>query len=595
MCTLSTLEDDLSKDKKLNYSELKPVIIKYLKDQKINVLLLTLVIFIAMGLQLMSPQIIRAFIDYIIGGASKEKLYQLAFFFIGVSLMQQLLAIASTYLSQNIGWKATNKLRTDMARHCLNLDMSFHKEHLPGELIERIDGDVTTLMNLFSNFMITILGNMLLLFGVLIVLFFEDWRIGLSITLFSIVAMIFLLKISTIAVPYWKKVRAISSDFYGFLGEHISNREDVQSSGAKDFVFYKFHNFLKRWYGKEKKAGLLGYSMWTSSVFIFALGTMISFGVGGYLWQKGIITLGTVYLIFNYTELIRRPLEQIRMQLEDLQKAGAGISRINELLDMSSKVKYDHGNTLTTNSCSLSFEHVEFGYEEDQKVLKDLNFNLQAGEVMGLLGRTGSGKTTVGRLLLRLYDAREGRILIDGKDIKTITQNALRSHVGIVTQDVELFHGTIRDNLTFFNKDVADESIIKAFKTLGLLEWFQKLKDGLDTVIQSNNSGLSAGEAQLLAFVRILLRDPGMIILDEASSMLDPATEVLLEKAIKNLLKNRTAIIIAHRLQTVEQTDKILILEDGKSIEFGQRHHLLKNEHSKYNQLLKVGLEEVLV
>jgi len=585
----------MSKNKKINYSELKPIIIKYLQDQKKSVFLLTLVIFVTMGLQLMSPQIIRAFIDSIIEGASKDKLYMLALFFIGISLMQQLLAVASTYLSQNIGWKATNRLRTDLARHCLNLDMSFHKEHLPGELIERIDGDVTTLMNLFSNFMITILGNILLLSGVLVVLFYEDWRIGLSISLFSIVSMIFLLKISTIAVPYWKKVRAISSDFYGFLGEHISNREDVQSSGAKEYIFYKFHNFLKSWYSKEKKAGLLGYSMWTSSVFVFALGTMISFGLGGYLWQKGIITLGTVYLIFNYTELIRRPLEQIRMQLEDLQKAGAGINRINELLDISSKIKYENSNELSKESCHLSFENVDFGYEEEQKVLTNLSFELQAGEVMGLLGRTGSGKTTIGRLLLRLYDKKGGKILFDGKDIKNISQKSLRSHVAIVTQDVELFYGTIRDNLTFFNSDVGDDRIISAFKTLGLYDWFQQLEQGLDTVIQSNNSGLSAGEAQLLAFVRILLREPGLIILDEASSMLDPATEVLLEKAIKNLLKNRTAIIIAHRLQTVEQTDKILILEDGRGVEYGEREKLLMDKKSKYNQLLKVGLEEVLV
>ncbi len=582
-------------NKKIKISELKPVIKEYLKDQKKSVLLLTLVIFVTMGMQLISPQIIRAFIDNIIEGAPKDKLYILALFFIGISLMQQVLAVASTYLSQNIGWKATNRLRTDLARHCLNLDMTFHKEHLPGELIERIDGDVTTLMNLFSNFMITILGNMLLLCGVLVVLFYEDWRIGLSISLFSILSMIFLLKISTIAVPYWKKVRKVSSEFYGFLGEHISNREDVQSSGAKDYIFNKFHNFLKRWYSKEKKAGLMGYSMWTSSVFIFALGTMISFGVGGYLWQKGIITIGTVYLIFNYTELIRRPLEQIRMQLEDLQKAGAGINRINELLDISTKIKYENGKELSKNSCHLCFENVDFAYEEEQKIIKNLSFELQAGEVMGLLGRTGSGKTTIGRLLLRLYDKKNGKILINGKDIINISQKSLRDHVAIVTQDVELFHGSIRDNLTFFNSDVSDDKIISAFKALGLYDWFLQLKGGLDTLIQSNSSGLSAGEAQLLAFVRILLRDPGLIILDEASSKLDPATEVLLEKAIKNLLKNRTAIIIAHRLQTVQQTDKILILEDGNGVEFGERSKLLMDKKSKYNQLLAVGLEEVLI
>jgi len=585
----------MSEKKTIKLSELKPIIIKYMKDQKLSLTLLTLAIFVTMGLQLMSPQIIRAFIDHIIGGADKDKLYRLAFFFIGISLMQQALALASTFLSQNIGWKATNKLRTDLARHCLNLDMSFHKDHLPGELIERIDGDVSTLMNLFSNFMISILGNFLLLSGVLVVLFYEDWRIGLSILLFALGAMIFLLKVSTIAVPHRVKARAISSEFYGFLGEHISNREDVQTAGAKDYVYHKFHSLIRKWYRKERKAGLLGYSMWTSSVVIFAIGTIISFGLGGYLWQKGAITIGTVYLIFNYTELIRKPLNQIRTQLEDLQKAGAGISRISDLLNTQSKIVYSNDLTLTDKMSSVSFDQVSFAYDQDKNVLKNLSFDLKPGQVMGLLGRTGSGKTTIGRLLLRLYDRQEGQILLNGKDISRISKDSLRSHVGIVTQDVELFHGSIRDNLTFFDDQIEDQEIISAFKKLGLYEWYKDLDKGLDTVIQAQASGLSAGEAQLLAFVRILLRDPGLIILDEASSMLDPATEVLLEEAIKNLLRDRTAIIIAHRLKTVDQTDKILILEDGQCLEFGDRQALLEDKTSKYNQLLAVGLEEVLV
>ena len=512
-----------------------------------------------------------------------------------MSFLQQFLAIGSTYFSQNIGWKATNRLRNDLAEHCMNLDMSFHKEHLPGELIERIDGDVTALMNFFSNFMIKILGNILLLIGVLIALYIEDWRIGASITAFSIFAMLFLMKISTIAVPSWKKVRKISAEFYGFIGEHITNKEDIQSCGAKEYVFHKFEKFINKWFPTERKAALLGYSMWTSSIFVFAVGTVISFGVGGYLWYKGAITIGTVYLIFNYTELIRHPLEQIRMQLEDLQKAGASIKRINELLHIKSKIDYAGDLPLDSNAIEVEFQNVNFGYEEEQKVIENLSFELKKGEILGLIGRTGSGKTTLGRLLLRLYDVKEGKILMNGKNLKDLSQQSLREHIAVITQEVELFNGTIRDNLRFFNTNIEDDVILNAFERLGVIDWLEKLPKGLDTEIKSNNTGLSAGEAQLLAFVRIFLKNPGLIILDEASSRLDPATEVLIEKAINNLLENRTAIIIAHRLWTVQRADKILILEDGKMAEFGFRKKLLENSETKFSKLLEIGMEEVLV
>ncbi|MBN1971105.1 MAG: ABC transporter ATP-binding protein [Candidatus Delongbacteria bacterium] len=581
-------------DKKIDINELKPLIKKYLSDQKSFVIILMLIIFAEIALQLVNPQVIRSFIDNILEGDKKDNLYKLAGIFIALSFMQQILNIAATYFSQNIGWKSTNRLRNDLAGHCMNLDMGFHKDHLPGELIERIDGDVTSLMNLFSNFMIKILGNILLLGGVLVALFIEDWLIGTSLTLFSIVSMIFLTKISTIAVPYWKKVRKISAEFYGFVGEHITNKEDVQSCGAKDYVFHKFLNFLRKWYPTEKIASILGYSMWTSSILVFAFGTAISFGVGGYLWHRGIITIGTVYLIFNYTELIRRPLEQIRMQLEDLQKAGAAIKRINEILGIKSNINFTGEGKLNGDPIKLEFQNVGFGYEENQKVIDNLTFNLGRGEILGLVGRTGSGKTTLGRLLLRLYDVKNGKILLDDKNIVDITKKSLRDHISVVTQDVELFNGTIRDNLTFYNRNIGDDKVMEAFGKLGIVEWLERLPKGLDTEIKSNNTGLSAGEAQLLSFVRIFLKNPGLIILDEASSRLDPATEALIERAVDNLLKNRTTIIIAHRLWTVQRADKIMILQDGEMLEFGDRVELAKDKSSTFSKLLEIGMEEVL-
>ena len=238
---------------------------------------------------------------------------------------------------------------------------------------------------------------------------------------------------------------------------------------------------------------------------------------------------------------------------------------------------------------------------QSQNVLSEISFNLQPDKILGLLGRTGSGKTTLTRLLFRLYDVDVGTITLDGTDIRDVGLSDLRQHIGMVTQEVQLFEATIRDNLTLFrnydpdSKTISDAQIIEAIKTLGLEAWFNELPDGLDTMLKSGGQGLSAGEAQLLAFTRVFLRNPRLIILDEASSRLDPATEQLLERAIDRLLYGRTAIIIAHRLGTVQRADDILILENGRIAEHGERIVLANNPQSRFYGLLQTGLEEVLV
>jgi ABC-type multidrug transport system fused ATPase/permease subunit len=242
----------------------------------------------------------------------------------------------------------------------------------------------------------------------------------------------------------------------------------------------------------------------------------------------------------------------------------------------------------------VSFEHVSFGYDEEKTVIHDLSFQLQPGQVLGLLGRTGSGKTTVTRLLFRLYDPTNGTILLGGQPIQDAQLADLRRQIGIVTQDVQLFHATIRDNLTLFDHSITDEQIMAALADLRLIDWLKNMPAGLDTMLAANGSGLSAGEAQLLAFTRVFLRDPGLIILDEASSRLDPATERMIENAIDKLLTGRTAIIIAHRLETVERADSILILDNGHNIEYGKRTALLSNPTSRFAGLLQTANMEVL-
>jgi ABC-type multidrug transport system fused ATPase/permease subunit len=327
----------------------------------------------------------------------------------------------------------------------------------------------------------------------------------------------------------------------------------------------------------------------------FAIGEGLSLVLGAWLFMAGGVSLGVAFLIYYYTQLIFQPLQLISHQIDDLQKASAGIARVQELLNTESALTDGPGAAaFPDGALSVEFRDVSFGYGEEVPVVRDLSFRLEPGEVLGLLGRTGSGKTTIARLLLRLYDPSEGEILLGGLGLTQARLSDLRAHVGMVTQEVQLFRATVRDNITFFSKDIPDEHIREAIDTLGLGEWLRSLPEGLDTMLGPGGSGLSAGQAQLLAFTRVFLKNPGLVILDEASSRLDPHTERLIERAVSGLLRGRTAVIIAHRLSTVERADSIMILDDGEIAEYGDRETLETDYSSRFSHLLREGAAEVL-
>jgi ATP-binding cassette subfamily B protein len=315
---------------------------------------------------------------------------------------------------------------------------------------------------------------------------------------------------------------------------------------------------------------------------------------GYYLFRSGAITLGTAYLFVHYTNMLGRPIRDLTRQVETLQQIGASTSRLADLRAIESKTVDGPGADIPNGPLSLTFDNVSFAYTRDEPVLQDLSFELEPGMVLGLLGRTGSGKTTLARLVFRLYDPLAGRIALGGVDVRQPGLKALRERVALVTQDVQLFRASVRDNLTFFDRRISDGRIREVIEELELADWYASLPEGLDTELESGGRGLSAGEGQLLAFTRVFLRDPGLVILDEASSRLDPATERRIERAVDKLLRNRTAIIIAHRLGTVQRADEIMILEDGRVAEYGSREWLAATSTSRFSHLLRTGLEEVL-
>ena len=570
------------------------LLVTYLKPQWRRALLMSTLLLGGIALQLINPQLLRYFIDTLTSGSvSVQPLLSAGIAFIVLALLNQGITVYATYLSENLAWTATNRLRTDLVAHCLRLEMAFHKAHTSGELIERIDGDVDTLSMFFSQAVVSLLGSALLIVGILVSLFVADWRIGLAIGLFALLGLITLSVLRTRAVRYSVASREKDAEFFGFLGEQLAGTEDMRANGATGYVMRRFYELIRGWLPVRMRSSLGWYSMWIASLITFAVGNGIALGLSAYLWSSGRISLGTAYLVFYFTNLLNDPIEQIRQQLQQLQQAGAGVKRIRELLRTQPAIVDGVGGKLSSGALSVDFRAVDFSYQAGRPVLQKIDFHMDAGKVLGILGRTGSGKTTLVRLLLRLYDASEGEIRLGDVPISTLALSELRQHIGMVTQDVQLFHASVRDNLTFFKREVSDERILTALEDLGLGKWYRTLPDGLDTLLGSDGKDLSAGEAQLLAFTRVFLANPGLVILDEASSRLDPATEMMIERAVDRLLAGRTGIIIAHRLATLRRADALLLLENGQMLEYGTWQALAGREDSHFARLLQTGLEEV--
>ncbi|HMU94421.1 MAG TPA: ABC transporter ATP-binding protein [Anaerolineales bacterium] len=566
----------------------------HIRPQKGRFILLAALLFGSIGLRIFAPQIMRRFIDSALAGEALSTLMWTAIAFIGIALIQQAVAVSVTYLGENVAWTATNDLRAELAEHALHLDMKFHNDHTPGELIERIDGDVTELATFFSQFALNLIANGLLLVGILVALFLEDWRAGLAFAVYSILTIFVLGRLKDIAVPHQKARREADAQIFGFIEEQLAGTEDIRSSGAVDYSIRELFRLQGIKLTHDRKAHFKRWIIENAMGFALTTGNLLAISSGYWLFSAGLVTIGTVYLFVHYINLLEEPFWAMTHEIESFQTIGACVERLTEFRNFKAEVVSGVGVEIPARPLELTFEDVTFSYNGEDTVINGLSFDLRAGSVLGLLGRTGSGKTTLGRLIFRLYDVNAGSIKVNGADLRDAHIETLRRNIAIVTQDVQLFRASIRDNLTFFDRTISDEKIIATLEELELGDWYQNLPKGLDTELETGSRSLSAGEAQLLAFTRVFLRNPGLVILDEASSRLDPATEQKLERAIDKLLKNRTAIIIAHRLDTIERADNVMILDKGKVSEYGNRKELAADLNSRFYQLLQTGMEEVL-
>jgi ABC-type multidrug transport system fused ATPase/permease subunit len=453
-------------------------------------------------------------------------------------------------------------------------------------MIARLDHDVNSVSLFFARFWSGIVVALLSLCGSLLIILWEAPLLSAILAASTALALLGLLRFKDVTTPNLTAEMAKSADFFSTMKEHFSAAEDIRANGALAYTFARFTKTLAGFKTAHRNAYLAHSGMWGMMQLAFALNTVISFAFCYYYWQLGQMQVGTAFMLVLYNEQLRHPINEVSTRLRDLQRAEAAIVRLNETLAVKPAI-LDAGVTpLPAQAPELRFNKVTFGYEPGQVVLNDMEFVIPPGEVLGLLGRTGSGKSSLARLLMRFYEPQSGSITLDAIPLQEFSLKELRRNIAFVTQEVQLFRTSLRDNLTFFDSAISDSTILAALNELGLSDWLAELPQGLDSVL-GDEFGLSAGESQLLALTRAFLRRPALVILDEASARLDPVTERRLSQAIQGLLKGRTAIIIAHRLHTLEQVDKILVLERGSIVEFGDYRNLREDASSHFAQLLQ--------
>jgi ATP-binding cassette, subfamily B, bacterial len=571
---------------------------RYLRPHLGKVLLLFTLMLIDVGAQLALPLLLARFVDGVIGGAVLGALLPIAAVYLIAAVGRQIMRSVRAYLATDVGMRATNTLRADLLRHTLGLDTAWHNSTTPGVLIERIDGDANMVNKLLSSLGPDVLGNLLLLAGGVIAFFWIDWRAGLLVM--TLVGVIFLL-LRLVGGPVeraYEHERAQAAALTGLVEERLAGIEDVRANGAVEHVMRRFFKESRVWSSIYRRSQLLGSLTWATPSLINGLISVSELALGVWLFSRGELTVGGVLALYRYTETISQPWMQLGRQLSELLQAAAAAARLADLAALKPLVTDTGSAALPAGPLPLQLRNLTFTYADgEEPVLENVSFELRAGRVLGVLGRTGSGKTTLARLIARLYDYRVkdgGSIQLAGLALPEIAMRNLRQRVTMITQDVQLFSATVRDNVTLYDSTIGDERVWQALDSVGLSGWARTLPNGLDTQLASGSSGLSAGQAQLLAFARAFMRAPGLVLMDEASSRLDPATEQQLESAVDHLLQGRTAIIIAHRLNTLDRADDILVLEDGRIAEFGARETLAQDSGSRYYALRNLGAEEML-
>ncbi|MBG7604407.1 MAG: ABC transporter ATP-binding protein [Actinobacteria bacterium] len=549
---------------------------------------LGMLVAVTSALTLAGPLVVRRLIDDAAAGATASEITRLALVFLAIAVVTQLLSVGVAWAATAVAWKTTNGLRMQMARHVLDLDHEFHRTHTPGELIQRVDGDITSVSDFLGTVLTKAAGAAMLVGGMIIVLTVLDWRLGIGMGVYVGLALFVVLQSRDRAISESSEEMGALGRLYGGIEERLTAGEDLRANGAADHVAWRFIEDSEEALTSAVRRERAFLVMWWFVQGAVAAGWVLALVLGAILTNANVISIGTAFLLFQYVLLIARPLEEVVHELETVQKANGAMVRVVDLLGIRSVIVDDGVVSPPEGPLSIDAGAIGFDYGDDQPVLRDVDVQIAAGRSVGIVGRTGSGKTTFSRLLLRLVEVTSGDLKLGGIPIADIPIVELRRRVALIPQEVELFTGTVRDNVTLFDDAPRDDDVVAALRGVGLDSLAEA---GIHRELGTAGAGLSAGEAQLLALARVWLRDPDLLVLDEATARVDPDTELRLEVAVAALMQGRTTLVIAHRLSTLRSVDEILVFEHGRVVEQGERIELIGDDDSKFANLLTLSLE----
>jgi len=571
----------------------------YLKKYKLSFVIITLTIILATFLQVKAPEYIGRSISEMgkyVGElmaanaqgidpstVSKEPFFNVLKNLLIVYLLTTASTLIYSMLFSRVVGHSTNRMRISLFRKIEDLTIRFFDSHQDGEILSRFTSDLDNIQNSLNQALLQVLTNIALFVGVII----QMLRLNVSLALITMASTPIALIFSVFIIRSSKKYMGIQQKeigaLNGYMDEKISGQKAIIVNGQQEEVIEDFigHNekvrkatFMGQVFSGMLMPVMVGMSLFNTAIVIFVGGAMAT-DPAQPLGSLA-VALGLVVTFVQYSQQYYQPVMQISSSFTQLQLAITGASRLNEVFDQPNEVKPEHGKKIDTIEKGVALEHVDFSYDEGQPILQDVNITVEKGQMVALVGPTGSGKTTIMNLLNRFYDVNSGAVKIDGVDIREYDLNNLRSNVGIVLQDSVLFSGTIRDNIIFGKEGATEEDMIEAAQAANIHDYIMSLDEGYDTVIEDENNIFSTGQKQLMSIARTLLTNPQLLILDEATSNVDTVTEARIQKAMEVAVTGRTSFVIAHRLKTILNADKIVVLRDGKVIEEGNHHELIK-------------------
>ena len=561
----------------------------------------TTFIFVAISAILISisstltPYLIKIAVDdYLSLGKYDDFIYVICFMLINLLLTVSFMFLFSFYANL-LGQNVVYDLRIKLFKHIMDFKMAYFDKSSVGRLVTRAVNDMETIASIFSQGLFMIVADLLQMFLVIIVMLVLSWK--LSLTIFVILPFILFAtrqfqKSMKIA---FNDVRTEVSNLNSFVQERLTGMKIVQLFNREKIEYKNFEVINE----KHKKAWLK--TVWYNSIFFPIAELSTSITIGLIVWYGGLniilknsdITLGIIFLFIQLSQMLFRPLRQIADKFNTLQMGMVAANRVFKIIDTESKIPNNGKLSADNIKGDINFKNIKFYYNEGEDVIKDISFHVKSGEKVAIVGATGSGKTTIVNLLTRFYDIQKGSIELDNMDIKKMDIFSLRSKIALVLQDVFLFADSLLNNITLWNKNISFENVISAAKKIGIHDFIMSLPGGYNYNVKERGIMLSQGQRQLISFLRAYLKNPSILILDEATSSIDSNSEELIQKAILKITENKTSIIIAHRLSTILDSDRILVMDKGKLVEFGSHSELIKKKNGYYRNLYEIQFKKL--